>query len=236
MVIHIFYGLLISGIILPGASAQRRNWWISRWCRELLALLNIRVVTYGTLPAESVAGTMFIANHISWIDIHAINSVHAVRFIAKAEIRGWPLFGWIAKKVNTLFIERTRRHDTGRMVEMATDSLRAGDCLCFFPEGTTSDGSGLLAFKGSLIQAAVNAEAPIWPVSIRYPNANGSPNTEMAYYGDISMWQSMKQVWAQRSPVVELHFWPPISSAGHDRHSLSLLARQAIAQGLELPR
>ena len=235
MVIHTFYGLIICAVILPNVNAKRRNRWISRWCRELLAVLNIRIITHGTLPDENVAGIMFIANHVSWLDIHALNSVHAVRFVAKAEIRNWPIFGWISVKVNTLFTERTRRHDAGRMVEVAADSLCAGDCLCFFPEGTTSDGNGLLAFKGSLIQAAINAGSPIWPVTIRYPNADGSANTAMAYYGGISLLQSMQQVWAQYSPVVELHFSPPIASTGHDRRSLSLSARLAIAHNLNLP-
>ena len=234
MTIHILYGLFIAGVILQRVSAKRRNWLISRWCRELLRVLNIRIVTRGTIPDENVVGTMFVANHVSWIDIHALNSVHAVRFVAKSEIRGWPVFGWFSEKVNTLFTERTRRQDAGRMVEITADSLRVGDCLCFFPEGTTSDGTELKAFKGSLMQAAINAGSQIWPVSIRYPRADGSPNTEMAYYDNMSLLQSIKQVIAQRSPAVELHFSPPIAAQSHERRSLSLLARQAIASQLNL--
>lgn len=233
LVIHILYGLFIAGVLLPRTNAQWRNRLISRWCRELLAVLNIRLITHGTLPAANVTGIMFVANHVSWADIHALNSVHAVRFVAKSEIRGWPVFGWIAEKVNTLFTERTRRHDAGRMVEITADSLRAGDCICFFPEGTTSDGTGLGAFKGSLMQAAIDANAQIWPVAIRYPQADGSVNREMAYYGNMSLLQSMQQVWAQPAPAVELHFSPPISTAGLERRELSLLARQAIAQSLD---
>lgn len=234
LVIHILYGLFICGFILPRVDARRRDLTISRWCKSLLAVLNIRIITHGTLPDINVTGTMFVANHVSWVDIHAVNSVRAVRFIAKSEIRGWPVFGWISEKVNTLFTERTKRSDAGRMVELTADCLRAGDCMCFFPEGTTSDGTELKAFKGSLLQAAINAEAQIWPVTIRYPNADGSANTEMAYYDNISLLQSIKQVLAQRSPAVELHFSPPIAAQSHERRSLSLLARQAIASQLNL--
>jgi 1-acyl-sn-glycerol-3-phosphate acyltransferase len=234
MAIHILYGFFIAGVILPRVNVRRRKWWISLWCRELLAVLNIRVIAHGTLPDEDVTSTMFVANHVSWIDIHALNSIHGLRFIAKSEIRGWPLFGWFAEKVYTLFTERTRRQDAGRMVEITADSLRAGDCLCFFPEGTTSDGTQLLPFKGSLMQAAINAEAQIWPVSIRYPNADGSANIEMAYYGEMSLLESMQLVIAQHSPVVELHFSAPIPTQGHERRDLSILSKQTIASGLNL--
>jgi 1-acyl-sn-glycerol-3-phosphate acyltransferase len=234
LAIHILYGLLICGFILPRVNARRRDLTISRWCKSLLAVLNIRIITHGTLPDINVTGTMFVANHVSWVDIHAVNSVRAVRFIAKSEIRGWPVFGWISEKVNTLFTERTKRSDAGRMVELTADCLRAGDCLCFFPEGTTSDGTELKAFKGSLLQAAINAEAQIWPVTIRYPNADGSANWEMAYYADMSLLESIKKVLAQRSPVVELHFSPPIATAGYERRGLSQQARQAIVHNLNL--
>lgn len=177
---------------------------------------------------------MFVANHVSWIDIHALNSIHGLRFIAKSEIRGWPLFGWFAEKVYTLFTERTRRQDAGRMVEITADSLRAGDCLCFFPEGTTSDGTQLLPFKSSLMQAAINAGAQIWPVSIRYPHADGRVNTEMAYHGEMSMLESIQLVLSQRSPVVELHFSTPISTHGYERRDLSVQAKQMIASGLNV--
>ncbi len=234
MAIHILYGLFIAGIILPRVNARRRDLIISRWCKGLLAVLNIRIITRGTLPDINVVGTMFVANHISWVDIHALNSVRAVRFIAKSEIRDWPIFGWISEQVNTLFTERTRRSDAGRMVELTANCLRAGDCLCFFPEGTTSDGTELKAFKGSLLQAPINAGAQIWPVTICYPNADGCANTEMAYHANMNLLESIRKVLAQRSPVVELHFSPPIFTAGHERRDLSLLARQAIAHNLNL--
>jgi 1-acyl-sn-glycerol-3-phosphate acyltransferase len=234
LAIHLLYGLFICGFILPKANARRRDLVISHWCKSLLTVLNIRIITHGTLPDINVTGTMFVANHVSWVDIHAVNSVRAVRFIAKSEIRGWPVFGWISEKVNTLFTERTKRSDAGRMVELTADCLRAGDCLCFFPEGTTSDGTELKAFKGSLLQAAINAGAQIWPVTIRYPNADGSANREMAYYADMSLLESIRKVLAQRSPVVELHFSPPIATAGYERRGLSLQARQAIAHNLNL--
>lgn len=199
-----------------------------------MTALNIRLVTHGTLPGDNLSSTLFVANHVSWTDIFALNSVRALRFVAKSEIRSWPMFGWLCEKGNTLFVERTKRQDAGRMVELTANCLRTGDCLCFFPEGATSDGTELKAFKGSLMQAAINTESLIWPVAIHYPNPNGSTNTEMAYFDDMNLLQSLKQVLAQRSPVAELHFLPTIAPYGHDRRSLSRLARQAITDSLNL--
>ena len=235
MLLHILYGIFIAGVMLPLVNAEQRDRLISYWCRGLLAVLNIRVVTLGVLPDAKVKSTLFVANHVSWIDIHAINSVRAVRFVAKSEIRGWPVIGWVSEKVNTLFIERTRRRDASRVVDLAADCLRDGDCLCFFPEGATSDGTELRPFKGSLMQAALDAEVQLWPLSIRYPRPDGSANTAMAYYDDVSMAQSIKQVLSQRSPVVELHFFAPIPTHGHDRRHLSLQVRHIIAAALNLP-
>lgn len=235
LVIHTLYGALIAIIVLPWVGPRRRDLLISYWARRLLTVLNIRVVIKGAPPDIDTHRSMFVANHISWIDIHALNSIRAVRFIAKAEIRGWPVFGWLAYKVNTLFIERTKRHDTGRIVELASESLDAGDNLCFFPEGTTTDGTHIKPFKSSLLQAAINAGAQVWPLGIYYPDTDGKPNTRMAYYDDVTLMQSVKQVLAEVTPTVELHFSPPINAAGHERRALLALARQSILGGINLP-
>jgi 1-acyl-sn-glycerol-3-phosphate acyltransferase len=235
LVIHTLYGALIAVIVLPWVGPRRRDQLISYWARRLLTVLNIRVVIKGVPPNIDTQRTMFVANHISWIDIHALNSIRAVRFIAKAEIRRWLVFGWLAHKVNTLFIERSKRHDTGRIVEIASESLRAGDNLCFFPEGTTTDGSHIKPFKSSLLQAAINAGAQVWPLGIYYPGTDGKPNTQMAYYDDVTLLQSVKQVLAQVAPIVELHFFSPIDATGQERRALLALARQSILRGIDLP-
>ena len=234
MVIHTLYGLLIGAFILPTANPRQRDAIISQWSASLLAVMNVRVVKTGHIPNRDITSTMFVANHISWIDIHALNSVRAVRFVSKAEVRDWPVFGRLAINANTLFIDRAKKQDAGRIVEVTTDSLKAGDCLCYFPEGTTTDGTELKAFKGSLMQSAINNERPIWPFVIRYPNPDGSPNVEMAYHGETTLIESMWRIISLRNPVVELEFLSPIVPKGHDRRSLTISARQQIAARLKL--
>ncbi|MCB5186563.1 1-acyl-sn-glycerol-3-phosphate acyltransferase [Methylobacillus caricis] len=219
---------------MPRVTYLRRDRIIRRWSGQFLNILNIRVIIKGHAPDEQVRGTMFVANHISWIDIHALNSIHTVRFIAKSDIRSWPVFGWLMAQANTLFIERDKRQEANRMVSVATASLQAGDCLCYFPEGTTTDGNELRPFKGSLMQAAIDAGTDIRPFSIRYPNADGSANIAMAYHNDTTMWQSLRMILSQRHPVAELDFAMPIASSGHERRGLCLMARQSIAARLDL--
>lgn len=235
LVLHVVYGMLIASMLLPCINATRRERVISRWATSLLQLMHVRITITGQPPPADLRGTMFVANHVSWVDIHALNTVRTVRFISKAEVRHWPVFGWFAHKANTLFIDRSRKQDAARIVNEVTASLRHGDCLCYFPEGTTTDGTELRPFKGSLMQAAINAGSPVWPFTVRYPGPQGQPNTEMAYYGDISLLQSMWHILSQRHAEVHLHFLPPIASTGQDRRELTRLVQQRIAAELALP-
>lgn len=229
---HLSHGLLTAALVLPWVNPIRRDRIISGWCRQLLTVFNIRLVTHGKVPDEN-APALLIANHVSWIDIYAINSVRVVRFVAMSEIRRWPVFGWLAAQANTLFTDRSKRHDAGRLVRQVSASLRSGDCLCYFPEGGTSDGTHLKPFKNSLIQAAIDADSAIWPVAILYPDENGKPDPELSY-ANRTLWGSVKSVLAQQAPVVELYFGEPIPAGGQDRRALSAAARMHIARSLNL--
>ena len=200
----------------------------------MLKCFNIRLTTYGNLPDAQTNGVMFVANHISWLDIHAINSVIPLQFIAKSEVSNWPIFGYLVRKSGTLFIDRTRRKDAARIVPIATQRLQNGDNVGFFPEGTTTVGTSLLSFKSSIVQAAIDAETKIWPIAIRYPLPNGGANTQMAYAGDTTMGESIFNVLKQKNPSVELHFLTPISTHGASRQTLTQTAFMAIAKQLNL--
>jgi len=180
---------------------------------------------------------MLVANHISWLDIHALNSMVPLRFIAKSEISKWPVFGYLAKSADVLFINRDNRRDAARVVDITASSLHAGDNLCLFPEGTTTDGSTMMPFKSSIIQAAIQANASIQAVAIRYPLPNGENNTAMAYAGDTTMKQSIAQILLQQKPRVELHFLAPIitknlSNEAKNRRDLTLQIEQEISHKL----
>jgi 1-acyl-sn-glycerol-3-phosphate acyltransferase len=190
------------------------------------------VITHGKLPASNTQATMFVANHISWTDIHAINSVIPLRFIAKSDVSNWPVFGYLVKNTGTLFIDRNRRKDASRIVDAATDSMLNGDNIGFFPEGTTTDGTHLLKFKSSIAQAAIDANAILWPIAIRCPLENGSVNTKIAYAGDTTMTESMLNILKQKKSVIELHFLAPISAGNGTRQNITQAAFEAISKQL----
>lgn len=180
---------------------------------------------------------MFVGNHISWADIHALNSTVPLRFIAKLDIRDWPIFGYLAEKNNTLFIDRSSKRDAKRTIERAVASLNEGDNLCFFPEGTTTDGTKIQPFKTSLIQAAIEAKSTIWPVAIFYPDEQGKANIKAAYADDTTLQESMQNILGQQQPIIELHFLKPISPeevAQYDRRNLTIHIEQLIRKELNI--
>jgi len=210
---HTLLGLIISAALFPLVGHHFKTRLIRWWCRQLLAAFNMQVVSFGLTPEHhaSLTKSMFVANHISWSDIHALNGMIPLRFIAKSEIRNWPIFGYLVSKANTLFIDRSNKKDAKRTIEIAHKRLESGDNLCFFPEGTTTDGTEIKPFKSSLIQAAILANATIFPVAIRYPNKDDSVNTAVAYAGETTLVESMQQILLQKRPVIELHFLEPIT-------------------------
>jgi 1-acyl-sn-glycerol-3-phosphate acyltransferase len=241
IVLHTLVGMLIASLALPLASKPIKLRLIRWWCKHLLAAFNIRVVCLGQVPAsnQAIHNTMFVANHITWADIHALNSIVPLRFIAKSEIKSWPIFGYLAEKANALFIDRSKRHDAARIVEVTAKSLSEGDNLCLFPEGTTTDGTEMRHFKSSLIQAAIQADATIWPVAIQYPHPNGGRNTLVAYAGGTTLTESLQQVLLQKNPVVELHFLAPIvlknlTAQQKDRRALTTHIQHLIRHALKI--
>jgi 1-acyl-sn-glycerol-3-phosphate acyltransferase len=235
ILLHTLLGLAIAAFVWPFVGKKAKLGVTRWWCKLLLHCFNIQVVTHGT-PPMNVRNTMFMANHVSWADIHALNSVIPLRFIAKLEIKSWPIFGYLVKKSDTIFIDRTTRKDAARIVKVTSEALESGDNIGFFPEGATTDGTHLLNFKSSILQAAISANATILPVAIRYSKPNGSVNLAMAYAGDTTLVESMMSVLKQKNPVVELRFLSPISTPQANRQSASNAVFTAIASALNLTR
>ncbi len=184
--LHLGAAFLTLRFVWPRADAQRRHEIAVRWAQDLLRILAIRVRCEGRPPPHGRTGAMIASNHVSWADIFAIASVRHTRFIAKSEIRDWPLAGWLAERSGTIFIRRARRHDTARINALVHDALGEGDCVGLFPEGTTTEGDRLLKFHSSLFEAAVANRARVYPVAVRYENPDGTPLRAAAYVGDLS--------------------------------------------------
>lgn len=226
---HLFAGVLTVLLLFPFLDRVEREKRLVRWAGKLLAVVGVRVRARGRPPTVRGGGALIVANHVSWLDIHLIHSLLPARFISKAEVRDWPVIGWLADKAGgTLFLERTSKADAKRMNELMAGHLREGDCLALFPEGTTSDGRALLPFFPSLFQPAVAAEAPVWPAVIRYLGADGSYSPAPAYYGDMSLAASLRTILRTPGLVAEIEFLPAIAARGLTRRELAAQAEAAI--------
>ncbi len=220
-------------VAYPVIGNRRRLLLKQRWSRQLLKTLVIQVeATGGVLPS----GSLIVANHISWLDILALNAVQPVAFVSKAEVRQWPLVGWIAQKVDTVFLRRGSRGHA-KIVNSEIDTLlNNGKCVAIFPEGTTTDGSHLLGFHAALLQPAVETGRPIQPVAISYHRVDGSRSVAPAYIGETTMLQSFAAILACRSMTVRIYATYPLDPQNRSRRELAHAAHEAIATRLGFDR
>jgi 1-acyl-sn-glycerol-3-phosphate acyltransferase len=219
----------------PGSSRERRRRFYGWWSGRLLRALDIVPVVEGEVPPQA-ASVVFAPNHVSWIDVFLLSSIHPTRFIAKSEIRDWPVAGWIAESVGTIFIHRARRHDTGRINAIVHNALANGDCVGLFAEGTTTDGDRLLKFHSSLFEPAVANRARVHPVAIRYEEPDGTLCRAAAYAGELTFAQSLGLVIRKRRIIARIRFAAPMDAVGLTRRELAAATEACIASLLGLPR
>ncbi len=184
--------------------------------RVLLRLFNVRVVERGKPPGE--AATLVVSNHVSWLDIPVIGSLHPLSFIAKSEIEGWPVVGFMAKLQRSVFIDRQRRKATAEVNDALAHRLVKGEVIVLFAEGTTSDGNRLLPFRSSLVGAAQTAlmhddveHVFLQPLAISYTRRHGLPVTRrdrpfIAWYGDMDLASHLK-LFIQGIPLEVVVTW-----------------------------
>lgn len=186
-------------------------------CRGLLAALGVRLMWRGPVPRP---GSLLVANHVSWLDVVALLAVTPVRLVAKREVRGWPAVGALAAVTGSIFVDRSRPKRLPATVAEVTAALRAGRSVAVFPEGTTFCGAEQGRFRPAVFQAAVDAGAPVVPISIRY----ASPTA--AFVGDDTLWCSVRRVAALRGLTVTLVGSPALRpEPGADRRSLARAAQ-----------
>jgi 1-acyl-sn-glycerol-3-phosphate acyltransferase len=234
LLVHLVYGCAVAGVVFPFIDGHRQLRLIKRWSRKVLAILGIRLHVKGR-PPSGRQPTVIVANHVSWLDIWVIHAVSPVRFVAKSDIRRWPVIGWLVARSGTIFIERSKRHDTARTNRMIVDTLTRGERVGIFPEGTTTDGTHLRAFHASLFQPALGAGARVATAGIRYPLRDGSANLDAAYAGDRTLVESLRLILSHRRMRVELTFAGEIEISGKTRREIARGCEQLIARALHLP-
>lgn len=192
IVFHILYGVLLVLCKFKSKDPLFNQEVIKKWCKQALVIFGVELEVRGKL-VNPEKGVLLVANHISWLDIIVINAWQPMRFVAKLEVANWPVFGWFAKQVNTLFIDRQSRGHSKEISTQMSKALESGDLICIFPEGTSSDGSGVLSFRPNLFQAAIDANVSCQPLAISYQDANTNLHSSAtAFIGDMGLLGSIR--------------------------------------------
>lgn len=205
--------------------------------RLMMRVMGARVHVTGPMPQP---GTLIVANHISWFDIVAIGSLMPLSFVAKAEVKSWPLFGHLAQLQHTVFVDRRRgRHNITDGHELARRAHK-GDTMVIFAEGTNSDGIKVLPFKSTLLAGiASNADIPVQGLSMAYTRAHNMAmgrRQRMAYawLGDISLLPHFLFMLAGPPITIELVFHQQLAAASRsDRKTVTRHVHAQVAKGLE---
>lgn len=235
--LHLFAGLATCAFIFPFVGEAGRQKLIRRWSIRLLTLCGVSVVVRHIEGAQAVSPALTIANHVSWLDIFVINTMQPHRFVAKSDIRDWPLIGWLCAKTGTIFLSRGSRRDVKRIYQGLVASLHNGEHVAFFPEGTTAAQGQLLPFHANLFEAAIEAEVPVQPYVLRYVDTQGNYHPAAEFIGDTTFVQSMVTVLKSRGMRAELIVLPamPTGKETH-RRDLAESAHEAVASVLEMPQ
>lgn len=230
LVPHVLHGLWLVRRRFELLSAVERHQLIQWWSLKTLRILGIALKVEGqALPT----GHLLVANHVSWLDIAAVHAVlPQARFVSKADVRHWPLVGALVEGAGTLFIERESKRDALRVVHQAAAALQAGDCVAFFPEGTTGPGPELLPFHANLLQAAVSAQAPVLPVVLRWHAPGERFAVSARFIGDTTLAQSLWAIASARGLGIEVQILPSVDVAGQDRRALAEALRGVISERL----
>jgi len=230
VIVHLVAGLATSALVFPLASKSLRERLTRRWSRKLLALCRVSVEQAEGAPALEHA--LIVANHVSWLDIFVINALHPCRFVAKAEIRSWPVLGWLAAAAGTVFIARGNRRELRHIFKGLVTVLEGGQRVAFFPEGTTALQGEVLPFHANLFEAAIDARIPVQPYALSYVDAQGALHRSVDYVGDTTFVDSMFAILQGPPVIARLAPLAPIDATGAHRRELAQAAQDAVAAAL----
>jgi 1-acyl-sn-glycerol-3-phosphate acyltransferase len=226
--LHLFSGLAICALVFPWLGSARRQARIRSWSRRLLGICGVSLEQEGA----ALAHALVVANHVSWLDIFVINSSHPCRFVAKSEIRDWPLLGWLVAQAGTVFIARGSRRDLRHTFKGIVTSLELGQRVAFFPEGTTAAQGELLTFHANLFEAAIDAGVMVQPYALEYLDRDGALHPAVDFVGDMSFATSIVAILSGGAVRARLVCLPAFDARGAHRRELAVGAREAVAQAL----
>lgn len=229
---HLLLGTAVVAMVYPWIDRPRQRMLKQRWSRQLVRMLGVKLGADKT----TIPSGLIVSNHISWLDIFVINALAPSAFVAKQDVNGWPLIGWLCRNTETIFLERGSRAAAHRTREMLIEQLQYGAHVVVFPEGTTTGGDRVLPFHAALFQSAIDAGVPVIPVALSYTDRWGNPSRAPAYDGDITMWQCLTTI--ARSDRLNVRFcqMDAIDTKSAERRTLATQSRLMIASYIKNQR
>lgn len=169
---------------LSGRGGPWRRWIFRRWGRAVPKLLGVELTVRGKPPTTP---TLLVSNHLSYLDVPIYAGLTGNAFVSKSEVAAWPVIGWLARSMGTLFLDRSRKREIPDVIEKIRASFREGQGIVIFPEGTSTDGSEVLPFYPSLLAPAAAVRQPVAYSSIHYRTPPGSPpaSRSVCWWGDM---------------------------------------------------
>lgn len=208
----------------------RRRALVRWWNRGVLRILNVRLQLEGQIATGAV---LYTANHISWLDIPCLRAVVDATFVAKDEVRRWPVIGRLSEQAGTIFLKRGGPNAANETAEQMTWSLARRRPVIVFPEGTTSEGRTVRYFYGRLYQSAVRTRGMVQAVAIAYPHASGA-HPHVPFVGDDDLVRHLWRLLNEDKVDVRLVFCTPLPAAGRERRALAARSRVQILETLGL--
>jgi len=208
---------------------ERLDHWMTRWWSAwLVRIFGFRIRHFG----EPVAGAvLFVANHVSWLDIELMHSRCTMSFVAKAEIAHWPLVGWLSTRSGTIYHRRGSAHSLGAVMQRVVTRLREGSPVGIFPEGGTGSGDRVRTFHARIFQVALDADVPVQPVALRY-GRDGRMDLRIPFAPGESFFANVVRLLGGPGMDAELHFLEPVPLHEAGRRQIAEAARARIGAAL----
>ncbi|MDO5666969.1 MAG: lysophospholipid acyltransferase family protein [Alcaligenaceae bacterium] len=211
LIFLIIVGLFLTGLVFPLISQSQRERIVKGWSRLLIMVLGVKVKIEGAPVQDSAV--MLVANHVSWIDIFILNSCRTTSFVAKKEIKDWPIVGRLVAQAGTIFVDRSSRTAMRGVNKELDERYAKGICTGLFPEGTTSDGLSVKSFFGGLLDAPLKAKVPIQPVAILF-YFKGERSGYPSFIGDETLVHNIWVLLSNPGIAVIVRFLEPLNQLG----------------------
>jgi len=228
---HIVCALAVAGVY-PSLSSSAQRRFVCWWSHGLLKLLRVQHHISGQPAAVNAAACLMVANHVSWLDIFALNVRTPAHFVAKSEVKQWPVVGWLVQRAGTLFIRRAVRGDTVHLNARMACLLRQGRAVAVFAQGTSATPEQAVQFHAPLLQCAVAAGVRVQPIAIFYHDKQGLWNDAAAFVDDTTLMQSLWKILCTPGIQVTVTYLTPLDASGQDRRTLAQMTQHAVNAAL----